>query len=350
MNEGNLMKKIQMDCPICDKEHELEMRIRHTVGIVKGVNVDYDEIFLLCPVTDEEDNEFVSAKMMDDNLLRARDAYRIQKGLLPSFKIAEIRKSYGLTQSDFSNLLGWGEVTVTRYESKTIQDDTYDRLMRMAFDQPLYSLQSLDKNKDKFSEEKYEKIREKIVERINASGIQNLKIQEIESVYAGFNVESEYNGEKLLDLDKLSKVIGYFANHVNFLYKVKLMKLLWYADVLHYKRHGRSMTGLVYKHMTYGALPLAYDEIISLPGVKVEEEILNCDIGYIGYKIVPLKAVKESDFTNEEISILKLLASKFRNDRSKDLVDYMHKERAYKEVEPYNLISYEIAKDLEELR
>jgi len=33
------------------------------------------------------------------------------------------------------------------------------------------------------------------------------------------------------------------------------MKLLWYADALHFRRHGISMTGLAYKHMPYGALP-----------------------------------------------------------------------------------------------
>lgn len=347
MNEGNFMKKIQMDCPICDKEHELEMRMRHTEGIVKGVNVDYDEVFLLCPVTDEEENEFVHAKMMDENLLRARDAYRIQKGLLPSFKIAEIRKSYGLTQSDFSNLLGWGDVTVTRYESKTIQDETYDRLMRMANDHPLFILQNLEQHKNKFTQEKYEKIRSKIVERISAAGIQYLKLQEIESVYAAFNVESEYNGNKLLDLDKLSMIMGYFANHINYLYKVKLMKLLWYSDVLYYRRYGSSMTGLVYKHMTYGALPLAYEEIITLPGIKVEEEILSCDIAY---KIVSNKNIDESEFTKEEISVLNLIVSRFKNHKAKEIVEYMHKERAYREVDPYKLISYEIAKDLRELR
>lgn len=51
------------------------------------------------------------------------------------------------------------------------------------------------------------------------------------------------------------------------------MKLLWFADVIHYKRHGKAMIGLVYKHMTYGALPLAYDEIIHLPSVKGKRTI-----------------------------------------------------------------------------
>jgi putative zinc finger/helix-turn-helix YgiT family protein len=346
MSKEYLIEKIERDCPICERVHTLEKRKRETQGIVKGEVVDYEEIFYLCLVTDEEENEFVPAAIMDKNLLGARDAYRKAKGLLTSKEIAEIRNFYDLTQSEFSNLLGWGDVTVTRYENKTIQDETYDNLMRMARENSLFALQSLEKHKAKFPVEKYKKIRSKLVERVEKSGIQFLKIQEINSIYVKYEEGSDYNGYKVLDLDKLASVIGYFAKYVNNLYKVKLMKLLWYADVLHFKRHGKAMTGLVYKHMTYGALPLAYDEIIHLPTVKVEEEIIYDDISY---RIVPNTEVNVSDFTPEELSVLELIATKFKNYRSREIVDYMHEERSYKETEPYNIISFELAKDLNEL-
>ena len=57
------------------------------------------------------------------------------------------------------------------------------------------------------------------------------------------------------------------------------------------------MFGLVYKHMTYGALPLAYNEIIYLPTVKVEEEVM---YDSISYKIVLNTEVNISKFTLEE--------------------------------------------------
>ena len=111
-------------------------------------------------------------------------------------------------------------------------------------------------------------------------------------------------------------------------------------------RHGNSMTGLVYKHMPYGALPLAYDEIIHLPTVKVEEEFV-CD--YIGYRILPNTEVNISKFTLEELNILELISSKFKDFSSKEIVEYMHQEIAYKETEPNHIISYELAKELKEL-
>ncbi|MDW7662617.1 MAG: DUF4065 domain-containing protein [Bacillota bacterium] len=336
-----------MDCPICDNVHLLDKKKRITQGVIKGETIEYEEVFFSCSVTNEEENEFVPATIFDENLLRARNVYRKSKGLLTSHEIAEIRKLYELTQSEFSNLLGWGEITVTRYESKTIQDETYDNLMRMTLENPLFAIQSLERHKVKFTKEKFLKIRSKIVERVEKSGIQYLKMQEIISVYLNYDQESDFNGYKILDMEKLANVMGYFAQFVNKLYKVKLMKLLWYADVIHYKRHGKAMIGLVYKHMTYGALPLAYDEIIHLPTVKIEEEIIYDDISY---RIVPNADVNMSKFSLDELSILELISNKFKDYRSREIVEYMHQEKAYKETEPYQIISYDLAKELNELR
>lgn len=154
VNKDYLIKTEEIDCPICNKIHSLEIMKRLTQGLVKGQVVDYEEVYYLCPLSDEDESEFVSAGLVDENLLRARNAYRMQKGLLTSNEIAEIRELYGVTQSDFSAMLGWGDVTVTRYESKTIQDETYDSIMRMARDNPMFALENLDKHKDRFTEGK----------------------------------------------------------------------------------------------------------------------------------------------------------------------------------------------------
>ena len=46
-------------------------------------------------------------------------------GLLTSDEIVAIRESHGLSQADLAKLLGWGEATISRYESKAIQDEAY---------------------------------------------------------------------------------------------------------------------------------------------------------------------------------------------------------------------------------
>lgn len=346
MSKDCLISVVERDCPICNKIHSLEKRKRLTQGIVKGEIVDYEEIYYLCPISGEEENEFVPADIMDENLLRARDAYKTLKGLLTSNEIAKIREFYGLTQSDFSAMLGWGDVTVTRYESKTIQDETYDNIMRMAYENPMFALESIDKHKGRFSIEKYNKIRKNITDKVEQFGQLYMKKQEINSLYVVYQEESDFNGYKLLDIEKLANVIGYFAYYVNNLYKVKLMKLLWYTDALYYKRHGRAMTGLVYKHMPFGALPIAYDEIIYLPTVKVVEEVIYDDISY---KIIPNGEINLSSFSLEELSVLEKVATTFKNYKSKEIVDYMHEEKAYTDTEPNQIIPFSLSEKLNEL-
>ena len=82
MSNDYLIEKLEMQCPICNSTHSIEKRKRLTQATIKGQVVDYEEIYFLCPISDEEENEFVSAGVVDENLLRARDAYRTLKGPL----------------------------------------------------------------------------------------------------------------------------------------------------------------------------------------------------------------------------------------------------------------------------
>lgn len=79
----NVLRVFERDCPICDKVHTIEKRKRLTKGLVKNRVVDYEEIYYHCSVSDEEENEFVSAGLMDENLLRARNAYAKSMSVYP---------------------------------------------------------------------------------------------------------------------------------------------------------------------------------------------------------------------------------------------------------------------------
>lgn len=92
-----------------------------------------------------------TAKMENENLLNARNEYRKAHGLLTSNDIVAIREKYGLSQVDLAKLLGCGEATISRYESKAIQDDAYDNMLRIINDNPLAALDLLQKNGEQFA-------------------------------------------------------------------------------------------------------------------------------------------------------------------------------------------------------
>lgn len=76
MNNDKLIETIEMDYPICNSVHPIEKRQRNTQSLVEGEAVYFNEIYFLCNECDENENEFVSAGILDQNLLRARDAYQ----------------------------------------------------------------------------------------------------------------------------------------------------------------------------------------------------------------------------------------------------------------------------------
>jgi hypothetical protein len=67
---------------------------------------------------------------------------------------------------------------------------------------------------------------------------------------------------------------------VSILYKVKLMKLMWYADALAYKRRGAAITGLVYQELPMGAVPVGHNSIIDLKNVPCKEVDMGETIAY----------------------------------------------------------------------
>lgn len=76
-----------------------------------------------------------------------------------------------------------------------------------------------------------------------------------------------------MSLDKVVDVIRYLATSkkVTNLYKVKLMKLIWYADALSYKKRGFAITGLVYQALLMGVVPVGHNSIIDLKDVPCKE-------------------------------------------------------------------------------
>ena len=76
-----LIRKVRMDCPLCDKTHEVEERKHFTTDIIRGEKITYEERFYRCTNSDDEENEFETGFMVNENLLNAKNAYRAKHGL-----------------------------------------------------------------------------------------------------------------------------------------------------------------------------------------------------------------------------------------------------------------------------
>jgi len=346
MEKSVLIRKINMACPICDQTHEVEERKRMSETIIKDEKVIYEEKYYLCSHAKDE-NEFENGALLNENLLNARNAYRKKMGLLTSDEIIAIREGYGLSQVDMARLLGWGEATVSRYESKAIQDKAYDTMLHLIKDNPSEALALLKKNGNQIPELKKKEIHSKIADKINAYGKEYMTRQMFEGEYVSFDEPSDFNGNTILNIDKIEAIISYFAAaKVLNLFKTKLMKMIWYSDALSYKETGKAITGMVYRHEKMGALPIGHYSLMNLENLTIREET---SYHYDSmFHIYPNEKADYSVLTEKEIKILDKVIKKFQNYEAKEIIDYMHKEEAYKKTSSGEIIPFSLAKEIKE--
>ena len=338
MSSNKSNSSIFIKCPMCGKEHDVEIKTAKSKTIIKGEEVEFVEKYCACENMPKDESGFYPGKFIDENLISAQNAYRDKNSLLTTYEIVELRDNYSLSQVDLAKLLGWGEATISRYESKHIQDEAYDNMLRIIKESPEQALKFLERNKNKFSDKKYETINNLMLKAASCKKDDECFDKEMISRYSDFLEPSSFNGNKTLDLATLKSLISYIAKKLNGVKKVKLVKTLWYIDVISFLENGSSLTGLVYKHEKLGALPLEHAKLMFLKDVNVQVEDGVDD--RVSYNFLPCKNVNLDIFTSQQKKIIDEVIAKFKSWNTKQIVDYMHKELAYKKTKQGEIIPF----------
>lgn len=337
----NIISKEKRLCTCCMEEHEVSIVKLTDTAVFKGVTVEYEAISNYCDLADEY---YESEEMLAANDLAMKNAYRSKIGLLTTDEIIAIRSKYGISQTDLCILLGWGGKTITRYEGHQVQDHAHDSILKKLDSDPEWFLDLLEKAKGKISPESFSKYQAAAIQLYEASKDSYLR-KAIQASYAKYAGKGNFNGNTALKLDKVLDSIRFFANseNVTSLYKVKLMKLLWYADALSFKRYGHSITGLVYRALPMGAVPIAYESIVDMNGIEYEE--VEFDEG-TGRHFIPSDNRDYPSLTDDDILILEAIIAKFGRCTKSAIVKAMHDEVAYTETAKKDIIQFKYAKEL----
>ena len=305
MNGLKIMKSEKCLCACCMEEHEVKTVLINEQVTFKNFNVNYDASYMYCDVAEEL---YMDERQMQENDARLKDAYRSQTGLLTSTDISNIRAKYGISQSDLCTLLGWGAKTITRYESHHVQDKAHDTILKKIDQDPEWFISLLNQARDSMSSESYRKYLAAATTLYEDDRDQYLR-RAIKASYAKFDGNKMFHGNTELSLDKVVDVIRYFAasTQITNLYKVKLMKLMWYADALSYKTRGNAITGLVYQALPMGAVPVGHNAMIDLKDVPCEE----VDMGETNaYHFSLSGEISCPSLSKEDINILNVVIEK----------------------------------------
>ena len=321
------------------KEHEVQLVEIIEENIIKGERVVYSKLAEYCSVYDEltQDEEIIRI-----NNISFTDAYKKKVGLLTSQDIINIRNKYGFSQSDLAKILGWGEKTITRYESYQVQDTAHNDLLLNVDSNPKWVLDKIIESKDLLKEKAFEKYKSAALRLYNEKSNSYI-VESIDSEYSLVSDDEAIYGSGGLNLNKVAAVINYIAGKVDFPYLTRTLKMLWYSDALSYKRHGKVIIGLVYTAEPMGALPIGYKKVMGLDGI-------DCPISSIGEgEGILFNQVKDfniNDLREKEKACIDTVIKKFQYIKTEELINNMHEETAYKETNAGEKISFKWAKNL----
>lgn len=326
-------------CPNCEKVTELD-HIKTTEEFdVRGEAVEVVVEFNKCLECGEE---FDDPSSNEEPLAKAYEEYRRRRGLMQPEEIRELRKRYGLTQKELSELLGWGGATLSRYENGALQDQTHDRILQL-IKNPENMLRLIRHNGESLPKEKHKQLLGDLDEAVR----QTYSLPNIFTERFGSYEPDQRSGYKTLDLAKLFEAIKFFAQ--NGVYKSKLCKLLFYGDFKHFKEYAVSIFGSRYAHAHHGPVPDNYEYyfanlIHENKSIKVQEHVFG---DYTGDFFVTEINPDLTVFSSEELDTLHYVNRYFRDFTAKQIREFSHEEVGYRKTCDGDIISYQYAEQLQ---
>lgn len=153
-----------------------------------------------------------------------------------------------------------------------------------------------------------------------------------------------FNGNRPFSPVRLAAMMGYLGTKGKQLYKTKLNKLLFYADLTGYYLTGRGISGARYVHLPYGPVPDTYENVLSLAEAADNIRVTEMpDVG-AGARLISAGVKPFSDELSEnDKRILDWVADTYGDLTASEITEVSHKEMAYKNTRPGESIAYRYA-------
>lgn len=286
---------------------------------------------------EETHERFTTTELDEANIAQVYNKYRAKYGIPFPEEIKRIRQHYGLSAIKMSEILGFGENQYRLYENGDMPSEANGKVL-MSIMNPEIFLTFVRNSREQFSEDEFAKLMEKT--RLWKSG--KYSYFELEHI---FNVcrRTIFNGYATQSVDKLKNILLYYIEQEGGVFFTKMNKLLFYTDFLAYRLTGKGMTGLCYKAIAYGPVPLHWDRVYSFYN-DIDQEIVQYPDGRAGTRLVSNLSPDKSYFSEDELEMLDYIYQRFKKETPTQISEISHQEEAWKKyLNSDKLISFEMA-------
>lgn len=325
-------------CPNCNDLRPVELIEKAEDFPVKKDKLTIMAKLLRCR---ECSTEFSTFDIEEKNFKTAYAIYRANHNLLIPGEMTRIREMYGLSQRAFARLLGWSDTIINQYEKGRLQDRAHnDELMLLK--NPNCMRELLSNNEINLSDSERQVIRERleVLIKIETEGAWR-------KMFCDFPVD-EFTGDLKFNFDKFKQMILILLQLNGGLLKVKLNKLAFYSDFLHYSMYSSSISGSRYRRIRYGPVSSDYEHYLAKMQseglIKIKE--IPYPEGYVGEKYICVMDTNYEMFSSYEIKIMEYVSNFFSGFNSTDMSNYSHEDPAVIGTSEGDLISYKNAKKI----
>lgn len=337
-------------CPVCENTTDQIIIIEKEKFDVRGEVIEVATRSYRCASCDARSDD----PNDPDPLQEVYREYRRRRKIPQPEEIRALRKRYGLTQSEFGAMLGFGTASLSRYENGSLPDEAHAGTLCLAMN-PINLASMIKRAGSAIVPEKREKIYSMMKEEAISSSLLSFLssmfpagAQDNELSLPGYGPPTFLNGLRSLNLDKLFNAILFFCRGEG-VFKTKLNKLLFYADFVCFRNHGHSITGLQYARIDRGPVPDNYQLLCAIVTedqkiVEVEEEVFPS--GASGERFRSRKDPDISIFSNDELAVLAAVHQRFAGMSATRISDLSHEEDGYKKTPHAQLINYKFAETL----
>ncbi len=294
--------------------------------------------------------QFTSAALDELNMNQVYNQYRDKFNIPFPDEINNIRGKYGLSASKMSEILGFGVNSYRQYEAGEIPSVANAKLIQMVDDpQNFMEMTALCGTLDEKARGKYIQKAIFLAEE-KKRNIFNINFKEY---LLGNHLADIYSGYRNPNFEKITEMVVYFSDKLS-PFKTKMNKLLFYADFLMFKQSCFSISGMRYKAIEMGPVPINFQSIFEYLANKDEIDIFTTEFpqGYIGeqFKAKKNRPFRAELFSENELNVLEKVANVFKPTSTNEMIELSHLEEAWKKNEKNkSVISYEYAFDLNQM-
>ena len=276
---------------------------------------------------DEETGEgFTDSQQGDLNLSLVWNQYRVKHHIPFPEEISSIRESYQLSAAKMSDILGFGINGWRLYEQGEVPSISNARLIRQAADFRSF-FQMADDSNALNAKQLHE-----LLTRIEDLELIRSARDPIESYWSEMQPSSLY-GYRKPDPIRLAAMVQLLAQKSN-PFKVKLNKLLFYADFSHFRTYGKSISFMPYVEIDMGPVP---DRFASLFEWMERKRLISIHVKTfqnesIGEQFVPMKQSElTSVLDSREVETLATVSDALGRLNSARIIELSHMEPAWLE-------------------